>query len=219
MTLNARVAVVLACLVAASIGVARADRSEEPPARTTFAHFPFQLGGWAGQQLQPFSDEILAVLGVEDYLTRAYTSASRATVGLYIGYWKSQRQGDTIHSPQNCLPGAGWESVEQGRITIPDPRAAGAAPLEINRFIIQKGLDRQVVLYWYQSHGRIVASEYWGKFYLMADAVRLNRTDGSLVRITVPVRGATPDAVNAAERAGLDFAAVLLPALHGYLPD
>jgi EpsI family protein len=219
MTLNARVGIVAVCLLTASMAVARADRYEEPPARTTFASFPFRLGDWAGQQLPPFSDQILAVLGVEDYLTRTYWSATRGTVGLYIGYWKSQRQGDTIHSPQNCLPGAGWEAVAQGRVAISNPHAPGSPPAEINRFIVRKGLEQQVVLYWYQSHGRIVASEYWGKLYLMADAVRLNRTDGALVRITIPVLGTAPGAAEEAERAGLDFANVLLPALRGYLPD
>ena len=111
-------------------------------------------------------------------------------VGLYVGYHDSQRQGDTIHSPLNCLPGAGWQPLEQGRITVSvrDHGTARPAPIEVNRVVIGKGLDRQLVLYWYQSHRRVVASEYWGKVYTVLDAMRYNRTDAAMVRVITPVR-------------------------------
>ena len=217
-TLTRRVVFVVATLVVAFAAVMRADRRESAPSRTTFATFPMQLGHWQGIEQPPLAPDVLAVLGVTDYITRVYVSPDKAAVGLYSGYWNSQRQGDTIHSPLNCLPGAGWEPMEHSMMTLPDPRAAGNS-ITVNRVLIQKGLDRQLVLYWYQSHDRIVASEYWGKVYLVSDAVLLNRTDGALVRVTARVAGDGPDAIQSAETVAVNFVKTLLPALHGYLPS
>ena len=94
-------------------------------------------------------------------------------VGLYAGYYRSQRQGDTIHSPQNCLPGAGWRPVSSATINLTSP--GGSVP--VNQYVIQKGLDQQVVLYWYQGRGRVVANEYANKALLMWDAATLQRTN------------------------------------------
>src|SRR5262245_35132607 len=146
--------------------VARAERPEAAPDRRSFADFPMQLKNWQGMQLPPFEDRILRVLGVDDYLTRAYyVPAERAAVSLYIGYYGSQRQGDTMHSPLNCLPGAGWEPVSHTMLPVSVAQTETAAPSDVvvNRYVIQKGMEQQLVLYWYQSHGRVVASEYWGK--------------------------------------------------------
>jgi EpsI family protein len=124
-----------------------------------------------------------------------------------------------MHSPLNCLPGAGWLPVRQARSRLPVTDAAGQPQeIEVNDFVIEKGLDRQVVLYWYQSHGRVVASEYWGKIYTVVDAVRLNRTDGALVRLVSPVRGSSPEAERAAEQTAREFAGVLFTRLGRYLP-
>ena len=133
-----------------------------------------------------------------------------------IGYWQSQKQGDTIHSPQNCLPGAGWLPVSQGQLTMPRP--GGEGTISVNRYVIQKGLDRQMVLYWYQSHGRIVASEYWGKVFLVTDAVRLNRTDGAVIRVITPIIGDGSGAEAAAETRAAGFTRDLLPLLDQFLP-
>jgi len=214
-----RVIVVLVCLVVAFVAVGRADRAERVALRTSFAVFPMQLDNWTGVQQPPFTKRELEVLGLDDYLTRAYYSPDRSMVGLYIGYWQSQRQGSSIHSPQNCLPGAGWEPVSQSLLPFPDPRSAGAPALKANRYVVQKGLDRVLVLYWYQSHGRVVASEYWSKIYLVTDAVRLDRTDAAIVRLTVPIDGRRTDGEQAAERLALSFIQVLLPRLDTYLPN
>ena len=216
--MRTRVIVVLACLAIAAVAVARADRYEEQPLRTSFALFPMQIGEWSGTHQPPFTARVLEVLGLDDYLTRAYFGSDRKGVGLYIGYWKSQRQGDTIHSPLNCLPGAGWEPVAQSMMEVPDSRTSGAPPIVVNRYVVQKGLDRQLILYWYQSHGRIVASEYWSKFYLVADAVRLNRTDGAIVRVIAPIAGSGADAEKNAEALALRFIKDLLPQLGTFLP-
>jgi EpsI family protein len=214
-----RVVALVTLLLGSAVMVGRADRPEIVPLRQSFALFPLNIGEWQGFQRPPFSEKILDVLGLDDYLTRVYSRDGRNGVDLYVGYWQSQRQGDAIHSPQNCLPGAGWEPVSQGLLAIPDPRSATAPPLEVNRYIIQKGLQRQLVLYWYQSRGRVVGNEYWSKIYLVLDAARYNRTDAALVRIMRPIDDAGPEAEAAAERDVRDFVGALMPQLGNFLPD
>ena len=214
-----RVTVVLACLIIAVIVVLRADAQEDVPLRAPLATFPMQLGTWTGVPQPPFTEEVEKVLGADDYLTRAYFAPDGTGVGLFVGYWQSQRQGDTMHSPLNCLPGAGWQPMSVGMLTLDRQGSPDAPSATVNRVVIQKGIDRQLVLYWYQSHGRIVASEYWGKFYLMADAMRLNRTDGSIVRIVSPVLGDDAGAEALAEERARRFAATLLPSLAQFLPE
>jgi EpsI family protein len=141
--------------------------------------FPYDLDQRSAIDI-PLSNDVLQVLRVDDYLNRVYREQAGKPIALYIAYYKSQRTGETIHSPKNCLPGAGWQPVEAGytRVALPDGGAA-----KVNRYVIEKGLDRQLVLYWYQSHGRIIASEYAAKVYMVEDALRLNRTDSALVRV------------------------------------
>jgi EpsI family protein len=108
--------------------------------------------------------------------------------------------------------------VKQGRLHIANADGQGR-DITVNRYIVQKGLDRQLVLYWYQSHGRVVASEYTSRLYLIRDAIRLNRTDGSLVRVIAPITvGATDDGA-AAERLAEEFVRVIFPLLPAYLPQ
>jgi EpsI family protein len=217
--MRTRVIVIVGCLLAASVMVARADRYAAPPPRMTFTAFPMQLGEWQGFQRPPFSDQILAILGLDDYLTRYYVRPDRTTADLYVGYWESQRQGDTMHSPQNCLPGAGWEPVSRRALTFADPRSPGGKPLSVNRLIIEKGLERQLVLYWYQGRGRVIGNEYWSKIYLVWDAAIHNRTDAAIVRIMVRLADRSPAAESAAEQAALSFVNELMPPLGKYLPD
>jgi EpsI family protein len=219
MSSRARVIVVLAVLAVAMVSVARANRAEEVPIRIALSLFPMQLGEWQGVQRPPFTDRVLEVLGLDDYLTRYYYDRNREIVDVYIWYWQSQQQGGAIHSPQNCLPGSGWEPVSQGILTFPDPRTPGAPALSVNRYMIRKGADRQLVLYWYQSRGRIVGSEYWSKIYLVLDAARYNRTDAALVRLVVPVANGSPEAEARAESQAIAFANTMLPALSAFLPN
>jgi EpsI family protein len=212
-----RIAILAVCLAVAKVTVMRADRYEEPTQRSRLNTFPAQLGDWHGVPQEALTKRVLEVLGVEDYLTRAYFTPDRAGVGLYIGYWASQRQGDTIHSPQNCLPGAGFEPVSQSMIDVPDPRHPGSL-LTLNRYVVRKGNEHQLVVYWYQSHGRIVASEYWGKIYMVVDAVRMNRTDGAIVRVIAPYDGEDPGAETKAEQQAVRFINDLIPQLDPFLP-
>jgi EpsI family protein len=200
--------------------LAHATKTEVVPPRSSMATLPAQVGQWTGRQGPTMSAKVIAVLGVDDYLNREYYSSSAPYVGLYVGYYKSQRQGDTMHSPLNCLPGAGWLPVKQGRATFPVSDGSGISrPITVNQFVIQKGLDRLLVLYWYQSHGRIVASEYSSKLYMVYDAMRLNRTDAAMVRVLTPIMGGTADDEAAAARRAQEFVEGLFPSLSRVLPS
>ena len=219
--MTVRLSIVSAVLVAGSLAIGHALKTESAPAREPLAGWPLRIGGWSGQPATRLSERELAVLGVDEYLNRVYYNEHGSPVGLYVGYYESQRQGDTIHSPLNCLPGAGWTSVSAGRIRLPVsrrgvPGAEASEPwIEVNRHIVEKGADQQFVLYWYQSHGRVVASEYWAKLYLVLDAIRTNRSDGALIRVMSPVI----DPRERTERDVVDFVRAIFPLLDRYLPS
>ena len=157
--------------------------------------------------------DVQAVLKADDVLSRWYTT-SAAGANLFIAYFPSQRTGDTIHSPKHCLPGSGWLPVESSRVTLSLP---GHSPFPANRYVIAKGDSRQLVLYWYWAHDRAVASEYWAKIYLVTDSIRMNRSDGSLVRLTTQM---TPgESVDAALARLHPFAGQVVPLLNQYIPQ
>lgn len=209
--------IVLTVVFAAGAMLAQAaTRPERIALREPLQSMPYTLGAWSGQDAPRMPDAVLAQLGVDDYVDRIYFSGNRALVFLYIGYYQSQRQGDTIHSPMNCLPGAGWQPTNTSVLQV--PVGSNRSPISVKRVLIEKGLDRQVVLYWYQSHGRIVANEYWSKFLLIYDAVRLNRSDAALVRVISPVLSL--DGGNeAAEQRTVAFVQSLFPRLQQFLPS
>jgi EpsI family protein len=212
MNLSTRLLVVFVTLGAAAAALAAVERPDAAVPREVLAGFPMSLGEWSGIDAAPLDAATMRVLGVDDYVLRGYATPV-AQVGLYIGYYRSQRQGDTIHSPMNCLPGAGWVPVEGGRTTIASP----AGGVEVNRYLIQKGEDRQVALYWYQGRGRTVASEYWSKIFLVWDAARRNRTDGALVRVLSPVPYGAD--TTEADRRAAAFAADIFPLLARFVPE
>lgn len=189
-------------------------RYEVLPPHEPLTSLPSQLGEWTGTDVG-ISQDVLDVLGAGDFLLRVYqnTAANEPYVDLFLAYFPTQRAGDTLHSPKNCLPGAGWSPVELRRIQVSLP---GHAPFTANRYVIAKGTDRQLVLYWYWAHDRAVASEYWAKFYLVADSIRLNRSDGSLVRVTTPLLPG--ETTEAAQTRLLSFAENLVPLLNQYVP-
>jgi EpsI family protein len=216
-----RAGILFCCFVGASVLVDRANRPEEVRPRTALDAFPMAVDDWRGTRAPSMDPKTLDILRVDDYLTRFYVTPSRMAASLYIGFYRSQRQGETMHSPLNCLPGAGWEPVSQTLLRL---RVASSATheapteIDVNRYVVEKGLDRQLVLYWYQSHGRVVASEYWSKFYLIEDAVRLHRTDGALVRVISPISPADQGEAQA-ERAAVGFVKAIFPRLSEYLPS
>jgi EpsI family protein len=183
-------------------------------ARQPLASFPDHIGDWTGSN-RAIPEDALKVLGPGDFLLRIYRTPAltQPYVDLFVAYFPSQRAGDTIHSPKHCLPGAGWLPVESSRVTL---TLATHAPFVANRYVIAKGEDRQLVLYWYLAHDREVASEYWAKFYLVADAIRMNRSDGSLVRLTTAI--ADGESADVAQQRLLSFAGNVVPLLNDYVP-
>ena len=181
------------------------------PLRQPLGQLPLAMNGWLGQD-DPLEARIVSALGVSDYVNRGYISGGEPPVGLYVGYYQSQRTGETIHSPKNCLPGAGWEPVRAGRLTIP---MLTSPAIIVNEFLVEKGPAQYLVLYWYQSHGRVIASEYSGKAWLAFDAITRNRTDAALVRVLT----STTNGEEQARARVVGFVQALYPRLNTFIPD
>ncbi len=207
--------VLAVALIAGTALYVRGRGHDDPaPPHQDVTSFPRDLGSWQGGPDIPFSADTLEVLGPGDFLERDYAaSGEREHVDLYLAYFPSQRSGDTIHSPRHCLPGAGWQFAQSAELQL---KSLSGQPITVNYYVIAKGNDRQAVLYWYQAHGRVVANEYWAKFYQMWDAMRLNRTDGSLVRVITSV--APGESLDSARDRAVGFAEQLLPLLGSYIP-
>jgi len=214
-----RLVIVSVCLLLGASVMATASRTESVPAREPLAGLPFAIDGWRGRNTPPLTPEVLKVLGADDYLTRVYSAEAQPYVTLYVGYYESQRQGDTIHSPLNCLPGAGWQPLSKSYLSIPVVASDGPTSITVNRYVIEKGLDRQVALYWYQSHGRVIANEYRSKLFMIYDAVRLNRSDAALVRVMTPRIGSGPNADADADARAIEFVKAMFPLLGKFLPS
>jgi EpsI family protein len=212
-TLPARILAAVLLLQAVAY-YAVASRSERIPAASPLADFPRSIAGWTVEREFPLEKEVQDVLRADDTLNRFYVNPSRnAAADLFIAFFKTQRYGQTPHSPKNCLPGAGWQPVEDRVIALDVP--GRPEPLQINQYIITHGDQQSVVLYWYQSHGRVIAREMEAKFWLVADAVRYHRSDTALVRVIVPV---VNDNRGAARQSAMEFARTVFPAIVQQLP-
>jgi EpsI family protein len=171
--------------------------------------FPDAIGMWRSRDL-PYEPDIVKAIGVDDYINREYSGGGRP-IELYIGYYKDQRSGDAIHSPKNCLPGEGWEPIRSSRLEI----GSADKSVLVNEYIVEQGTERDLVLYWYQTHGRIVASEYSAKFWLVADGLRRRSTDGAMIRIWTTAA----DGEDRAEARAADLARTIYPKVAEFLPD
>lgn len=206
--LTARV-VLMVLMLAATAGIERVASGQEATVRRTPLHtLPLAVDGWHGRTA-PLATDVIALLGVDDYVYRTYVKDGMP-LNFYAGYYDSQRRGDTVHSPRNCLPGAGWQPVESAIIDI----RTSTGFVRVNQYVIQKGAQRQVALYWYHGRGRVIANEYANKALLMWDAATSRRTNGGMVRIIAPVTTTT----EAATRQATSFAAAVLPRLHEVMP-
>ncbi len=199
-------------LLGAALFLQARSRPEPQPQRLPLAEFPRQLAGWDSKEV-PVSQEVRDILGPGDFLSRIYYRPGQPYIDFFVAYFPSQRTGNTIHSPKNCLPGSGWMPTEASYLQL---RRPDGAMVTANRYIIANGLDRQLVIYWYQAHGHIVASEYWAKYFLVKDAIAMNRTDGSLVRVITPILSNEETAV--AEQRAVRFAEIILGNLDPYIP-
>jgi EpsI family protein len=193
---------------------ATAMRRENVPTVQPLSNFPSSVGGWQMQQDVKIEPEVLDVLKADDTLNRVYMNQARtAGAFLFIAYFQTQRYGQAPHSPKNCLPGSGWEPLETSPIEI--PLSGQQKPIVANRYLVARGDEKSVVLYWYQSHNRIIAGEFSAKFWLIADSIRYHRSDSSLVKVVVPVRNGDTDA---ATRTAVEFVQTIFPALGAQLP-
>ena len=188
-------------------------RPEAVPSSQPLSSLPQTLGSWNFAAEGVVDDETRDILKADDLLLREYRDNSTGREGtLFVAAFRSQRNGKTPHSPKNCLPGAGWTQLSSGDYSID---VGGAQPIVVNRYVVQHGDDRSVVLYWYQSRGRVVASEYTAKFWVMADAIRFNRTDTALVRVQIPIINGDSDG---ATRAAASFVQSFFGTLRQFLP-
>ena len=195
---------------------------DQVPASAPLNQMPFDLRSWSGQDL-PISSETREVLGKGDFLNRIYAHAGGPSatkfdptppVQLFIGYFPTQRTGQSIHSPQNCLPGSGWTFLRSGVTEFTD---GTGKQFRVGDYVISDGRYRQEVLYWYQSHGRSIASDYAAKFHMLVDAIRLGRTDAALVRVITPIQVQEDEQQAHARLVGC--AKLVTPLLPAYVPN
>jgi EpsI family protein len=209
MNMNARAGVLVAALLAGNVMLARLTKEKPVLLRQDFQRFPAAIGGWKVREVSGLRPGEANVLKADDYLLRTY-ERNGLQVGLFVAYYRSQKSGDTMHSPKNCLPGAGWEPVSNEVVRIP----ATTGTFDANHMLIARDQVQQEVLYWYQANSRIFASEYRGKVYLAYDALRKGRTDGAIVRVIGPYSKGV-NTLSPME----DFARELSTVLPQYLPN
>lgn len=203
-----------AVILGAGVGALGFVEAQRPMSLTMpFADaVPGEIAGYIGRDAR-LADWEIAASGVTSYLLRNYEAPSAPDTdwfSIYVGYYDRQTQGRTIHSPKNCLPGAGWEALASSTTTI----ETASGPVTVNRYLLQNKKQQALVLYWYQGRGRVEANEYLVKWDLLADAALRQRTEEALVRVVVPVRGGESEAYAQAARA----AAAIIPAVAKALP-
>ena len=213
--------VVTLLLLVQSVVLYSSIRVEYVPEGRPLAELPHDLGSWQFVQDGVIEPEVQDVLQADDLLNRVYARPS--TTGpeygfLFVAAFRSQRNGKTPHSPKNCLPGSGWEWISSSQMQVD---VGTGTPINVNRYIVAKGEERDLVMYWYQSRDRTVASEYEAKFWVVADAIRYNRTDTALVRIVVPLdpKLDNADAEAKAEAEAVDLIRASYPGLTQLLPS
>jgi EpsI family protein len=215
------VVAVLMCATAVLLK-ARGD-VDRVPASLPLDQLPKTIGPRAAIDI-PIDPATLEVLGKGIFLNREYKvpqgtrvdSRSEAVpIGLYIGYFPTQRTGQSIHSPQNCLPGAGYSFLPGSGVT--DLTDLSGKKYSVGEYLISDGTTTDEVLYWYRIHGRSVANDYKAKLYTMADSMRYDRTDEALIRIITVLQPGEDRMV--AHRRAVDFGNQLVPLLPAYIPD
>lgn len=195
-----------------AVSINRLSHGKDVHINQPFSTFPTQIGQWIGKE-DRFDKRIYGKLGVDDSYLCTFKTTDGRQVQLYIGFYQSQREGGIIHSPKNCMPGGGWNitSTSLEELTIPH---TNPGKMKTIKLILEKAGEKQVVLYWFQSRGRYISSEYMQKIYLVWDAIFKNRTDGSFIRLIAP---AQKDEARTTEYMKT-FAQDLIPILEEYLP-
>jgi len=186
-----------------------ARRQESVPLAQPLAGLPKQLLGFSGTDVQITADE-QRIAGMSSYVLRRYANETERFFSVYVGYYEAQTQGRTIHSPKNCLPGAGWEPISAGTIAVP----LRSGIVKLNRYLLGKESATAMVYYWYQGRGRIAFNEYLVKWDLLRDKALHGRSEEALVRLVVPVTGSVP----AADSLATAVASEIIPQVNLRLP-
>jgi EpsI family protein len=210
-TAATRLAIVAAVVVATTGYLRLLAASDVALPAPRLASLPLAIGEWRGRDEGRLDPETEAVLHANAYTLRTY-ARSETPVSLFVAYYATQRAGQTIHSPLNCLPGNGWNWVERERQQL---RADSGRDIEVNRNLARNGAATALVYYWYQSHGRTIASDYTNRLVLMYDALARHRSDGALVRVVAPAAPGDPQPAREAE----SFIRAVYGALTDHLPE
>ncbi len=190
-------------------------REETIPQRVSFIDFPRKISDWVGTPM-PLEREYIETLHFNDYLLMDYRNPISSSLTFYVAWYDSQKKGRSVHSPKTCLPGGGWRLSEFDQKELPD-LILNNQPLQVNRAIIQKDDQKQIVYYWFQQRGRIITNEYAAKFYLLWDGITQNRSDGALVRIVAPVPASR--SVDSVEKDMHAFLSDVIAKLPKYVPN
>jgi EpsI family protein len=205
--------ILTAVLIAQALLFYGMSKGERVPTNKPLAQVPTVMGSWHMVEDGVVEKEVQDVLKADELLTRSYVKeGSQMPANLFVAYFKSQRTGQAPHSPKNCLPGSGWVPSISDTLTVP---IEGRSAIQVNRYLVAKGENKSVVLYWYQSRDRVVPNEYRAKFYVVADAIRYNRTDTALVRVVVPVIN---NAEDAATQEAIQFVQAFFSPLRQHFP-
>ena len=188
------------------------QRAEVIPDRSSFVTFPVEINEWQGEE-DRLLPNIIDTLALTDYVLNNYIGAPRVPINLFVAYYQSQRKGVSPHSPRVCIPGGGWSITGLKRVRL-DLEDGGYIP--VNRVVIQNGLQQQLVYYWFKQRGRDIANEYLMKWYLLSDSLTIDRTDGSLVRISTPI--VEGEDFTAGDERLREFVSVVNPLLADYVP-
>jgi EpsI family protein len=211
--------VVMALLIATAATLQVRGDSDRVPPSIPLDQFPRTINGWNSTD-QPLSEETLDVLGKGVFLSRVYTppgitdASDPQAIGLFIAYFPTQRTGQSIHSPQNCLPGAGWTFVSSGTVDLPNP---GGPPHQVGDYLISDGTHQAEVLYWYKTEKYWIANDWVAKGYMLLDSMRYVRTDAALVRVTLMMRPG--ESREMARQRVVGFANAIAPLIPSYVPD
>jgi len=206
------VLIATALLLLQGVLLRSSEREEYLPDIKPLANLPLDLGNWHFYQEAVIEPEIRDFLKADDLLSRVYIDETRKRgANLFVAAFRTLSKGASPHSPKNCLPAGGWTPLLADEMTID----VGERPITVNRYVVAHGEERSLVLYWYQSRDRVVASEYKAKFWSIADAIRWNRTDTALVRVVIPIRNDNRDEATKTAR---DFVIAFFAPLRSFLP-
>jgi len=203
--------VIVAIVLALFTGYLKTSSFQQKiPLKRDFTEFPLRHGPWVGQSYT-LDDRVTGMLKMDEYLNRQYISGDDS-VGLYIGYYATQREGGQIHSPQICLPASGWVKVSETTDTVTVDRLG---PVNYVKSVYQKGSDKEIFAYWYRMKNTNITSEVALRMYRFLHAIRYGRNDAAFIRVSVPVR----DNLESANQVAQGFMRDFLPLLSDYLPD